>query len=85
MSHGGDIYRNKVDIDFSVNLNPLGIRPEMKEALARSLDRSEEYPDPDQALVREKIAAVSNRTPACFTEDKGTESRNAASFENIVR
>ena len=56
MSHGGDIYRNKVDIDFSVNLNPLGIRPEMKEALARSLDRSEEYPDPDQALVREKIA-----------------------------
>ena len=23
MSHGGDIYRNKVNIDFSVNLNPL--------------------------------------------------------------
>ena len=22
--HGGDIYRNHVDIDFSINVNPLG-------------------------------------------------------------
>ena len=56
MSHGGDIYRNKVDIDFSVNLNPLGIRPEMKEALSKALERSHEYPDSKQSLVREKMA-----------------------------
>ena len=56
MSHGGDIYRNKVNIDFSVNLNPLGIRDEMKEALIRSLDRCEEYPDQEQRIIREKIA-----------------------------
>lgn len=56
MSHGGDIYRNKVDIDFSVNLNPLGIRPEMKEALSKALERSNEYPDSKQSLVREKMA-----------------------------
>ena len=58
MSHGGDIYRNKVDIDFSVNLNPLGIRPEMKEALTKALGRSIEYPDREQSLVREKIAEL---------------------------
>ena len=29
--HGGDIYRNHVEIDFSVNVNPLGI-PEAVEA-----------------------------------------------------
>ena len=23
--HGGDIYTNDIDIDFSVNINPLGI------------------------------------------------------------
>jgi hypothetical protein len=23
--HGGDIYNNKVNMDFSVNINPLGI------------------------------------------------------------
>ena len=56
MSHGGDIYRNKVNIDFSINLNPLGILPEMKEALIKALERSEEYPDQNQRLVREKIA-----------------------------
>lgn len=56
MSHGGDIYRNKVNIDFSVNLNPLGIRDEMKTALMHSLDRCEEYPDQDQRIIREKIA-----------------------------
>lgn len=22
--HGGDVYRNHVDIDFSININPLG-------------------------------------------------------------
>lgn len=24
--HGGDVYRNKVRLDFSVNTNPLGMR-----------------------------------------------------------
>lgn len=24
--HGGDIYNNKVNMDFSVNINPLGYR-----------------------------------------------------------
>ena len=56
MSHGGDIYRNKVEIDFSINLNPLGIRDEMKAALVKALDRSLEYPDQDQRKVRKKIA-----------------------------
>ncbi len=56
MSHGGDIYRNKVNIDFSVNLNPLGIRDEMKEALVESLERSIQYPDMEQRLLREKIS-----------------------------
>ncbi len=56
MSHGGDIYRNKVNMDFSVNLNPLGIRDEMKSALIASLDRCEEYPDQEQRIIREKIA-----------------------------
>ena len=33
MAHGGDIYRNKVNIDFSVNLNPLGIQEEVLNAV----------------------------------------------------
>ena len=31
--HGGDIYRNTVSVDFSVNVNPLGIPDSVKQAL----------------------------------------------------
>ena len=58
MSHGGDIYRNKVNIDFSINLNPLGIRDEIKAALSDSLERSIQYPDMEQRALREKISAA---------------------------
>ena len=32
--HGGDIYRNKVRLDFSVNTNPLGMSENVKKAIA---------------------------------------------------
>ena len=35
--HGGDIYNNKVNMDFSVNINPLGIPHSVKEAMSLSL------------------------------------------------
>ena len=31
--HGGDIYRNQVDIDYSVNTNPLGPPERVLEVL----------------------------------------------------
>ena len=34
--HGGDVYRNHVDIDFSINVNPLGTPECVKEALHRA-------------------------------------------------
>ena len=36
--HGGDIYRNRIQIDFSVNINPLGIPEEVKDALHQAVD-----------------------------------------------
>ena len=29
--HGGDVYRNKVRLDFSVNTNPLGMSENVKK------------------------------------------------------
>ena len=43
--HGGDIYRNHVTVDFSVNVNPLGIPEEVKDALYRAVGNCHEYPD----------------------------------------
>ena len=37
--HGGDVYRNKVHTDFSVNVNPLGIPEQVREALTDAVSR----------------------------------------------
>lgn len=43
--HGGDIYRNTVSVDFSVNVNPLGIPDSVKQALHEAVDVVGTYPD----------------------------------------
>lgn len=43
--HGGDIYRNDVALDFSVNTNYLGMPPKVREALAAAVSDSSRYPD----------------------------------------
>lgn len=37
--HGGDIYRNKVRLDFSVNTNPLGMSENVKKAIAENIEQ----------------------------------------------
>lgn len=49
--HGGDIYRNQVKIDFSVNVNPLGMPEAVMEALKDAVGSSGEYPD----ITAEKV------------------------------
>ena len=43
--HGGDIYRNKVNTDFSISVNPLGVPENVKKALEDSLNDVSKYPD----------------------------------------
>lgn len=43
--HGGDIYRNQIRLDFSVNTNPLGMPDSVKEALHQAVEEAEHYPD----------------------------------------
>ncbi|MCR5419623.1 MAG: aminotransferase class I/II-fold pyridoxal phosphate-dependent enzyme [Lachnospiraceae bacterium] len=56
MAHGGDIYRNKVNIDFSVNLNPLPLPPTVEKAVREGIDKCGFYPDPLQLSLRSGIA-----------------------------
>lgn len=54
--HGGDIYRNPVEYDFSVNVNPLGMPKKSLEAAQRAVLLCGRYPDwRGEALCR-KIA-----------------------------
>ena len=43
--HGGDIYRNHIAIDFSINVNPLGVPKAVKTALHQAVESCERYPD----------------------------------------
>lgn len=55
--HGGDVYRNEVRLDFSVNLNPLDMPSEVTDAMLAGLSEIHQYPDPSQQKLRERIAA----------------------------
>ena len=54
--HGGDIYRNSVCLDFSVNTNPLGISEKVKNAVLSSADCFGVYPDTEYTALRKAIA-----------------------------
>ena len=57
MKHGGDIYSNKVNMDFSVNVNPLGIPDEISSALENALSECSAYPDINYTLLYERLSA----------------------------
>ena len=48
MLHGGDIYRNQVKEDYSVNLNPLGVPDAVRQALRDAVNECMQYPDNKQ-------------------------------------
>lgn len=59
--HGGDIYQaerkhKKGIIDFSANINPLGLTSQVKKAILNNLDRVLHYPDPEAWVITQKIA-----------------------------
>ncbi len=56
--HGGDIYRNQVVLDFSVNVNPLGTPEPVKAAVRNAAENLSAYPDPTCGQLRERLAAV---------------------------
>lgn len=45
MTHGGDVYRNQVTYDFSINCNPLGMPEGVRLALTEAVNGCGRYPD----------------------------------------
>lgn len=55
--HGGTIYgEGRIRFDFSVNTNPAGLPPKVKEALRAGMDGFARYPDPDCTALRRALA-----------------------------
>ena len=56
--HGGDIYTYRDMLDFSVNVNPLGLSRKVIEAAKKGVERAAQYPD---SRCRELRAALSEK------------------------
>lgn len=56
MIHGGDIYRNQVSLDFSVNVNPLGVPESVQNALHDAVDLCGVYPDIQAEQLRDAVS-----------------------------
>ncbi len=54
--HGGDIYNNKIELDFSVNINPFGMPHGVRRALHRAVEHVREYPDPQTDKLKGALA-----------------------------
>ncbi len=56
MRHGGDIYHNQIEVDFSININPYGPPSEVVEALQEAVHDVTHYPDLHSELLCAEIA-----------------------------
>lgn len=67
-SHGGNIYKAIRDysleaaniLDFSANINPLGIPRELKDIIKNNIDSLFNYPDPECQSLRKAISGYLN-------------------------
>ncbi|MGD8399739.1 MAG: threonine-phosphate decarboxylase CobD [Bacillota bacterium] len=56
--HGGNIYRyNRMILDFSANINPLGVPESFQQALRERVGTFALYPDPAYRTLKQQVAA----------------------------
>lgn len=59
--HGGNIYTEPPVggrwLDFSANINPLGLAPEVRQAIAQNIDGIVHYPDPAARKLKAALAS----------------------------
>ena len=56
--HGGDVYTHEGVVDFSANINPLGMPPIAREALVKHVADYERYPDAECRDLRQALARL---------------------------
>lgn len=73
--HGGNIYelkKNGIEIlDFSANVNPLGMPDGIKKAVVEALNDSARYPDIKSSDLIKKIAEFENIDESCISVGNG--------------
>ena len=84
--HGGDIYRNQVNMDFSVNTNPLGMPDSVRDALQGAIRHATEYPDQKASalyLAVEKRLCVPKEW-LCFGFERSAIGHPSANYDAVL-
>lgn len=81
--HGGDIYGRGEVLDFSANMNPLGMPETVKQAAQAGAAASEQYPQPYARNLREKIAAYESAKLKSYFE-KGLQEQADENLQDRV-
>lgn len=71
--HGGNVYRYKNYLDFSANINPLGMPESVRNAVVESADLCEIYPDPFCTELVGKISDYEKISPSCIVCGNGAD------------
>ncbi len=61
--HGGDVYTNRVSLDFSANVNPFGTPEPVKAAIRAAAEDVSRYPDPYCLRLKERLSALHGVSP----------------------
>ena len=61
--HGGNVYGREVRLDFSVNINPLGMPQGVRQAITEYTAWDETYPDIECTDLRRAIAQKEGIAP----------------------
>ncbi len=72
--HGGRTYGEAARLDFSANINPLGMPEKVRDAADAALQgvlRSGEYPDPSNTVLTEKLSRRWGISPEMLTFGNG--------------
>ena len=84
ITHGGDIYRNKVSVDFSVNINPLGIPDGVRQALLHAAGQCMHYPDAASAELVNAISRTAGIRPECVVCGNGASELFMAAVSAVM-
>ena len=84
MLHGGEIYDKRIELDFSVSLNPMPCPKEVQEAVRQAALEVSVYPDIRQRAFREAVAMAEN-TPADNIVGGNGASELLMAIVNMVR
>lgn len=77
--HGGDVYKNQVDLDFSININPLGMPEIIASALHRAVEMAVRYPDPSSEKLKKEVCQMLQREHGWNISQSGLLFGNGAS------